>query len=232
MEKKRISGFSRFLLFLALIILPAASFAQEADDQDSKINSNIGFPVTFPVGSTSDFTHVGTGAVVGVGYNFNQHNAFVGEFLWSWLYPTEESLQPLRPFTGGGDLNGHSNLFVVTANYKLEFSRHRVGTYFIAGGGYYYRNASRTEAVTPAAGTACTPVWLWWGFRCSGGTVNVIQTSSSFPGGVFGGNAGAGLTFRVSRESRYRLYVEGRYHYAPGDTFNLRFIPLTVGVRY
>ena len=232
MEKKRLPSFSKVLLVLAVLIaLPGALLAQDVD-QDSKINSNIGFPVTFPVGSISDFTHVGTGAVVGVGYNFNQHHAFVGEFMWNWLYPTEESLQPLRPFTAPGDLNGHSNLFIVTANYRLEFSRHRVGTYFIAGGGYYYRNASRTEAVTPAAGTACTPVWLWWGFRCSGGTVNVIQTSSSFPGGVFGGNAGMGITFRTSEESRYRFYVETRYHYAPGDTFNLRFIPITVGLRY
>src|SRR5262249_35229511 len=139
---------------------------------------------------------------------------------------------PLRPATVAGNLNGHSNLFVVTANYRFEIRRQRYGAYFIGGVGYYYRNASRTEVVTPVAGTACTPVWLWWGFQCSGGTVVVNQTSSSFPGGVFGGNAGLGFTIRPANDSRYRLYFEARYHYAPGDTFTLRFIPVTFGVRY
>lgn len=224
----------RTLLTFAVLVVSSLSplFAQEYD-ADNKFNANLGFPVTIPVGATSDFTHVGTGIVTGAGYNFNQHHAFVGEFLWSWLYPTEESLDPLRPATAAGNLNGHSNLFVLTANYRLEFgSSRRFGSYFMGGVGYYYRNASRTEVVTPVAGTACTPVWLWWGFTCTGGIVNVPQTQSSFPSGVFGGNAGAGITFRPQVESQYRLYLEARYHYAPGDTFTLRFIPITFGVRY
>ncbi|HKD81031.1 MAG TPA: hypothetical protein VKH81_15145 [Candidatus Angelobacter sp.] len=219
-------------IFTALIGLSFNALSAQEYDPDAKLNTNLAFPVIVPVGSTSDFAHLGTGMVVGAGYNFNQHHAFVGEFLWSWLYPTEESLEPLRPGTPTGDLNGHSNLFVLTANYRLEFHRRRFGGYLIGGGGYYYRNASRTEVVTPAAGTPCTAVWQWWGFRCSGGTVIVSQTTSSFPGGLFGGNAGVGFTFAPSGESRYRMYIEGRYHYAPSSTFPLRFIPITIGVRY
>jgi hypothetical protein len=223
----------KFLLAIAAVIAPLLNplFAQELDS-DNKLNSNIGLPVTIPVGSTSDFTHVGTGIVTGAGYNFNRHHAFVGEFMWNWLYPTEESLNPLRPNTPTGNLNGHSNLFVLTANYRLEFGGQRFGGYFIGGVGYYYRNASRTEVVTPPAGTACTPVWQWWGFACSGGTVAVSQTNSSFPGGVMGGNAGTGIILRPSGESHYRIYIEARYHYAPGNTFNLRFIPVTIGIRH
>ncbi|HEY7406588.1 MAG TPA: outer membrane beta-barrel protein [Candidatus Angelobacter sp.] len=223
----------RVLPAVAVLIVASfgSLFAQELET-DNKLNSNIAFPVIVPVGSTSDFAHIGTGFVTGAGYNFTPHQAFVGEFLWSWLYPTEESLDPLRPATAKGDLNGHSNLFVLTANYRLEFRRRGVGTYLIAGAGYYYRNASRTEVVAPPAGTACTPVWRWWGFTCTGGTVDVNQTSSSFPGGAFGGNAGLGLTFTIPNETHYRIYVEARYHYAPGSTFDLRFIPITIGVRY
>jgi hypothetical protein len=220
------------LAIAVLIAMPLGSvFAQEIET-DNKLNSHIAFPVIIPVSSTSDFAHVGTGFVTGAGYNFTPHHAFVGEFLWSWLYPTEESLDPIRPATAKGDLNGHSNLFVLTANYRFELRRRGVGTYLIAGAGYYYRNASRTEVVAPLAGTACTPVWRWWGFTCTGGTVDVNQTSSSFPGGVFGGNAGLGLTFTIPNEPHYRMYVEARYHYAPGGTFDLRFIPITIGVRY
>jgi hypothetical protein len=222
---------STVLLAAMIILLSIAAMAQEEFDPDSKLNTNIGFPITKPVGITSDFTHLGTGIVVGAGYNFNPHHAFVGEFMWNWLYPTEESLTPLRPLTPTGDLNGHSNLFVVTANYRLEFRGSKVGTYLIGGGGYYYRNASRTESVVVPAGTACAPVFRWWGFACSGGTV-ISQGSSSFPGGVFGGNAGVGITFNLPHEPRYRVYVEARYHYAPTDTIPLRFIPITVGFRF
>ncbi|HZD94115.1 MAG TPA: hypothetical protein VE133_07665, partial [Candidatus Sulfotelmatobacter sp.] len=90
---------------------------------------------------------------------------------------------------------------------------------------------SRTETVIPAASTPCTPVWRWWGFVCASGTV-VGQTSSSFPTGVFGGNAGIGITFNVPNEERYRIYIEARYHYAPTETIPLRFIPVTIGIRF
>lgn len=222
----------KVMLTVVVLIAPSLVPMAQEIEVDNKLNSNIAFPVTVPVGSTSDFTHIGTGLVVGAGYNFTPHHAFVGEFMWNWLYPTEESLDPLRPATAKGDLNGHSNLFVLTANYRLEFRRRGVGTYLIAGAGYYYRNASRTEVVTPVAGTACTPVWRWWGFTCASGAVDVNQTSSSFPGGIFGGNAGFGLTFTIPKEPHYRVYIEARYHYAPGSTFDLRFIPISFGVRY
>lgn len=222
----------RVLLAFAVILPFVTSLSAQDFDENSKVNTNIGFPITIPVGSTSDFSHAGTGIVMGTGYNFNQHNAFVGEFMWNWLYPTEESLDPLRPATAVGDLNGHSNLFVLTANYRFELRGHKIGAYFIAGGGFYYRNASRTEVVTPPAGTACTAVWQWWGFRCSSGVVVVNQTSSSFSGAAGGGNAGGGITFNLPNEPRYRFYVEARYHYAPGSTFDLRLIPITVGVRF
>src|SRR5690349_15055389 len=113
--------------FLISVPLFASALAQDFD-RDSKANTNIGFPLTVPVGSTSNFTHIGTGVTVGGGYNFDHHNAFVGEFLWTWLYPTEESLDPLRPFTATGNLNGHSNLFVITGNYRYEVRGQRFGT--------------------------------------------------------------------------------------------------------
>lgn len=229
-------GFRRIWVTIALILSPflSSAFAQYEDDfdPDSKLNTNLGFPVTVPVSLTSDLAKLGTGVVVGAGYNFNQHHAFVGEFMWNWIYPTDESLAPLRPATAFGDLNGHSNLFVGTANYRFELRGRHLGTYFIGGGGIYYRNASRTEVVTPAPGTPCTLVWQWWGFRCSSGTVLVQQTSSTFPSAVFGGNAGIGITFNIPGEPRYRMYVEARYHYAPGTPFDLRFIPITTGIRF
>ena len=224
------------VLLLATVIATAfvkplfAQFEPEFDE-DSKLNTNLGFPVTVPVGSTSELMTLGTGVVAGAGYNFNKYHAFVGEFTWNWLYPADASLSPLQAALQSSDLNGHSNLFVLTANYRFELRGKIFGTYLIGGGGLYYRNASLTQAVTPAAGTPCAQAWQWWGFHCSSGTVVINQTRSSFSSSIFGGNAGVGLTIHVG-EPRYRLYIEARYHYAPDTNFNLRFIPITTGIRF
>jgi hypothetical protein len=206
-------------------------FGQEADDEDSRINTNLAFPITVPLGQTGKLVKLGTGLVTGGGYNFNRYNALVGEFMWNWLYPTDESLAPLRTALGSTALKGHSNQFALTANYRFEMRGRRFGAYLIGGGGLYYRNASLSRAVTVPPGTACTPVWLWWGFSCSSGIVVVNQVHTSFSSPVPGGNAGAGFTIQL-HESRYRLYFEARYHYAPSSTFTTRMIPITTGIRF
>jgi len=215
-------------VFTAALSLPL--FAQDYDE-DSKLNTNLGLPVTVPLSTMSNFTNLGTGVTAGAGYNFNRYNAFVGEFMWNWLYPTDQSLGPLRATLAPNGLNGHSNLFALTANYRLEGSGQKFGAYLIGGAGLYYRNASLTTAITVPPGTACTPAWSWWGFSCAGGTVIVGQTRSSFSSAIFGGNAGVGFTVKVG-EPRYRLYFEARYHYAPDNNFTLRFIPITTGIRF
>lgn len=224
----------RLLITACLIAFLCGSlaYAQNEYDENSKLNTNLGFPVTVPVGQTSELAKLGTGIVAGVGYNFNHNNAFVGEFMWNWLYPTDASLTPLRTALQTTDLNGHSNLYVLTGNYRLETRGKRFGVYLIGGGGLYYRNASLSKTITPPAGTPCTAVWTWWGFSCSSGTVIVAQTHSSFSSAVFGGNAGAGFTVKVGDEARYRLYFEARYHYAPTSDVTIRLIPITTGIRF
>lgn len=219
-----------FTLVFILGILPFSLEAQEFDE-NSKVNTNLGLPFTVPVGRASDVAWLGTGITTGAGYNFNQHHAFVGEFMWNWLYPTDGSLAPLRQALGSNELNGHSNLFVLTGNYRFEVRGQRFGGYFIGGPGLYYRNADLTTNVTPLPGTACTPIWQWWGYRCSSGVV-IVSQSSSFASAVLGGNAGVGFTINVG-EPRYRLYFEARYHYAPfGNNTAMRFIPITTGIRF
>ena len=221
------------LVLLLLVCFCTTSLAaQQEYDENSKLNTNIAFPVTLPAGQTSHLALLGTGMTTGAGYNLNQHHAFVGEFMWNWLYPTDESLTPLRNAIQSTDLNGHSNLFVLTANYRYEMRGRRFGGYAIGGGGLYYRNASLSRAVTVPAGTPCAPAWQWWGFSCSSGVVIVNQVHSSFSSPEAGWNAGAGFTIKVGEEPRYRLYFEARYHYVPSSTLPLRMIPLTTGIRF
>jgi hypothetical protein len=68
-----------------------------------------------------------------------------------------------------------------------------------------------------------------------GGVYNFKQTGSADPGQVleggttkFGLNAGAGFDFKAGSVG---LFLEGRFHdvFSPGE--NLKFIPITVGIR-
>lgn len=228
---------ARFTTALATFALVATLFsipvvAQDDWDENSKLNTNLAFPVIVPVGKASNLVTVGTGITGGAGYTFNEHHALIGEFMWSWLYSTSAALVPLQQALGSTALNGHSNLFVVTGNYRFEMRGHRFGGYIIGGPGMYYRNADTTTHVTPLPGTVCTPVWQWWGFPCSGGIVQP-SSSSSFASAVLGGNAGGGFTIKVGSEPRYRMYFEARYHYAPfGNNTSMRFIPITTGIRF
>jgi hypothetical protein len=52
----------------------------------------------------------------------------IGEFMWDWLHPS------VSGFAGTPNVDGHSNLYALTANYRFELRGKTLGTYFIAGG--------------------------------------------------------------------------------------------------
>lgn len=221
------------LLVTSRSTLLHAQHAQEDDEfgEDSKLNTNFAMPLTVPVNPTARFTNFGWGFTVGAGYNMSRRNAFVGEFMWNRLYPSSSALAPLRLAIHSHDLNGHGNLFALTANYRFELRGRTVGTYFIGGVGFYYRNASLSQEVVTGTATTCTPEWIFWGFTCTSGTVSSDQTLASAASGAAGGNAGIGITFKVA-EPRYRFYVEARYHYAATTPNNTQLIPITFGIRF
>jgi hypothetical protein len=205
--------------------------AQEEFGEDSKLNTNLAMVVSVPLNPIAKFTNFGWGTTVGAGYNFNRHNAIVGEFLWNHLYPTNEVLAPVRLALNSADVNGHANIYALTANYRFELRGRKLGAYFIGGGGIYHRNASLTQQVPNGTATTCTPAWAWWGFSCSSGVVTTDVTVASSASTTFGGNGGIGFTVKVG-EPRYRLYIEARYHYAPNTRINTQIIPITMGIRF
>src|SRR5256884_810322 len=44
----------------------------------------------------SQYAGLGLGVSTGVGYNLDRHNAFVGEFMWNWLFASDRALEPFR----------------------------------------------------------------------------------------------------------------------------------------
>jgi hypothetical protein len=197
-----------------------------------KINSNLAMVLNMPVGSTSEVVGTGWGAVGGVGYNINERNAVIGEFMWNRMYPSGSVLQPLQTASLPSDkLNGNSNLYALTGNYRYELRGRMLGTYLIGGGGWYFRKNWLSREITSGTGTVCTPAWLWWGFTCTSGTVTADQRLATSTTDAWGVNAGIGITVRVG-EAPYRLYTEARYHYAPTKNLGTQFIAVTVGIRY
>jgi hypothetical protein len=217
--------------WLAPLHAQTGAYTEEGDD-NPKINSNLGVPVIVPVSTTADVANTGAGISAGVGGNFNRRNAFVGELLWSRVFPNSDQLAPLRAvLQGAGGLDGTTDLFVISGNYRFELRGKLLGTYLIGGPGWYHRNSSLTRTVTTGTATTCTPVWFWWGFTCSNGVVTANQTLASSGASSWGVNGGAGVTVRVG-EAPYRLYFESRYHYAPSTNIKMQFIVVTVGIRY
>jgi len=220
----------RVLVGMSLALLVCSALHAQDDDSD-KINSNLGAAVSFPLSPTSKFVRTSWGLSAGAGYNFSPHHSVIGEFMWSALYPSDASLQPIRVALNDNSITGHSNLYAVTGNYRYQWEGKQLGAYFIGGGGWYYRTLGFTGPVTSGTGTACAPAWVWWGFSCVSGTVTANQTLGGYTSSVFGGNVGVGFTIKLAEPS-YRIYIEPRYHYAPTKNVTTQLMEVTVGIRY
>jgi hypothetical protein len=151
--------------------------------------------------------------------------------MWNSLYPTSQTLQPIQIALNTNKVSGHSNLFALTGGYRLEFRGRSLGTYLIAGGGWYYRTASLSRPIPDGTTIGCIPAWAWWGYNCSSGVIVTDLTEVHSNASAMGVNGGVGMTFRVG-EAPYRMYVEGRYHFAPTKNVSTQLIEVTWGIRY
>jgi len=218
------------LLAIALVPVPLLQ-AQDDCGDECKLNSNLAMIVSVPVNPSAQAVGTGWGIVGGVGYNFNLRNAFVGEFMWTRVYPSSGALQPLQTALQSKDLNGNSDLYALTGNYRFELRGRLLGAYLIGGGGWYYRNTWLSKEVSSGSGNICAPVWRWFGYACTSGVVNPNQPPVSSTSNAFGANGGMGFTARVG-EAPYRFYAEARYHYAPTKNMSTQLIVITLGIRY
>ncbi len=228
----KLIGSATVAMLLAIVCCSKPLNAQEYDfDENSKLNTNIAIPVVVPVNPTARFTNFGVGLTAGAGYNMSRRNAFVAEFMWNRLFPSNSAITPLRVALHSRSLKGYGNLLAFTGNYKFELRGKSLGTYFIGGGGFYYRSVTLSQEVVTGTATQCTPEWLFWGFACSSGVVSSDQTLASTSSAAAGFNGGMGFTIKVG-EPRYRMYFEARYHYAATSPANTQLIPITFGIRF
>lgn len=205
--------------------------AQDECGEECKANTNLAMIISAPVNPTAQVVGTGWGIVGGAGYNFNQRHAFIGEFMWTRVYPTNGALQPFQTILQSKELRGNTDLYALTGNYRFELHGRVFGTYFIGGGGWYFRNTWLSKEVSSGSGNICTPVWRWFGYSCTSGMVNPNQPPVVSSSNSLGANAGVGFTARVG-EAPYRVYTEARYHYAPTKNMSAQIIVVTLGIRY
>src|SRR6266481_3861976 len=217
------------LVWISVLLITCSLRAQsESGNDDPSVTTNLGIPVSVALNPTGRYISGGWGVDSGIGYNFDRRNALIGEFMWNTLNPTNAVLQPIRAALQSPNINGSSNLFALTGNYRFELRGKRFGTYFIGGGGLYRRSASLSKPIPTGTSITCDPSWLWWGYTCTSGLVITNVTLASSYSTAFGANGGVGFTIRVG-EAPYRVYVESRYHYAPSKYINTQLVAITVG---
>ena len=218
--------------FGLVLVACCAAFPQDEGDDNPRGNVNLGMPLSAPLNPMGRFTNLGLGITTGAGYNFTRRHGVVGEFMWNHLFVPDDALATIRSASQDSSITGSGELYAFTGNYRFELRGKSLGTYFIAGGGWYHRTAELSRRVTTGKNITCDPTWNWWGFSCSSETVVGDQTLAASSSSALGVNGGIGFTTRVGEEAPYRVYVESRYHYAPTKRINTQLVTVTVGIRY
>jgi hypothetical protein len=194
----------------------------------SRLALNVGGGVSTPLNPTGNYTGVSGNFNFGAGYSLNKNNAIIGEFLWSGLPTALTTLHPVQAPSGS------VNLYSLTVNYKHQVDRihgSAFGLYGIAGGGWYYRYSSIDKNYVVPPGTACQPIYGWWGYGCDPSGF-VYSATVAYRGTSAGGvNAGGGFTIRLA-DSNWKFYTEARYHYAWSQRVPTTLSPVTLGIRF
>jgi hypothetical protein len=193
-------------------------------NEEGKLNFSMGGGLSVPLNPTAKYAGVG-GSFVGTGgYNLDQHNSIVGQFMWNGLPPSVGAIAQLN------GISNSVNLYSITADYKYRSGLGKAfGFYVIAGGGWYYRHASISKSTFVPTETVCQPIYGWYGYTCSNGFVNTVGVGAGTSS--FGANGGVGLTVRV-KDTPWKFFVESRYIYAASRSIATQVAPVTFGFEY
>jgi hypothetical protein len=233
---------------------PNYSDSHTNPDGSSKYNFFVGGGLTLPAGGSHNYLAPSYNIQVGAGRNFNKTFGVNVEFdyanfgfqtttlnnqlaIYNALGAVDQNGNPLT------QLGGNSHIWSFTVDPIMNYyTSDTWGAYVTGGGGFYHKTANFT---VPAIGTECNFFGECFQFQAN-------QSIDKYTSNAFGVNAGLGLTYKASRFSSIRFYVEGRYVYTfnsprafsfgdiNGNGFNVfpqnsaktGFIPITFGIRF
>lgn len=230
---------------------PNYSDSHTNSDGSAKYTFLVGGGFTLPAGGSHNYLAPSYAIQVGAARNFNKTYGVQAEFDWANFGFQTSTLNNLLAIyngtcTGGcglTQLGGNSHVWSFTLDPIMNFyTSDSWGAYVIGGGGFYHKTANFT---IPSIGQYCDPFYGCFTYQAN-------QTIDKYTSNAFGVNGGLGLTYKASRFSSVRFYVEGRYVYtfnskrsfsygdSNGNGFNVfpqnsaktGFIPITFGLRF
>ena len=218
-----------------------------------------------PIGNTHFYETAGWGLQVGGGRNFNKTVGVMAQFDYDhfglqgatianqeYLYnygctPAAQSAGSCSPVA---NLDGNNHIWSLTLNptYTLA-TEGSLGAYGVVGVGYYHKV---TNFTLPSTGYYYDP---YYGYVPYSSSQNIDHYTSN----AFGVNAGFGLTYKFSKFSNQRFYMEARYvvvlnqhevgltaanvgttfganyngyNYYPANSNRTTYIPIKFGIRF
>jgi hypothetical protein len=181
-----------------------------------------GIGLAMPIGNTHKYETPSYGFQFGGGRNFNKtlglllqfdydHFGLQGKTLANQTYVYDYGCTTTQINNGtcgvsGLDGNNHVWSFTLNPTFTLPTAG-SLGAYAVFGGGFYHKVTNFTE---PGTGEYCDPY-----YGCYEYTAN--QTIDHYTSNAIGVNGGFGLTYKFSKFSNERFYLEARYVFIPNS---------------
>jgi hypothetical protein len=215
----------------------------------------VGAGLALPIGDTHVYETPSYDFQLGGGRNFNKtvgvilqfdydHFGLQGATLANQQYVENIYTQNYfgQSLTGNLDGNNHVWSFTLDPTFTLA-TEGSLGAYMVVGGGFYHKV---TNFTLPSV--QCDPFY--------GYCYNVNQNFDKYTSNAGGVNGGFGLTYKFSKFSNERFYVEGRYvvvlnqaragytsaniakdtnnntNLYPANSHRTTYIPITFGLRF
>jgi hypothetical protein len=213
---------------------PKAELAQpyqgrrEADM--GSISLRAGGILVMPLGETSERFVPGGGFDLGLTLGANTPVGLRLDYTYSH-YGLRDDLLARLALDGHHDLHGLSLNLLFRPTIGAAF-----GLYFVGGPGIYHRSVTISHAQGDGERSYCDAFL----FFCFPSQVSASQVIGSQSSSDFGLNAGMGLYLMLAPP--LRMYVEARYHYVWGPSFqtftgetvdsDAAYLPAVVGIAY
>jgi hypothetical protein len=239
---------------------PNYSDSHSNPDGSPKFAFIAGAGASVPVGNTHYYETPSYDFQVGVGRNFSKtlgvlfqfdydHFGLQGATLANQMYIYNYGC-PSGTIAAGScgvqALDGNNHVWSFTLNPTFTLATEgSMGAYVVVGGGFYHKV---TDFSIPTTQEECTY------YGC--GYYNVDETVDDYTSNAGGVNGGLGLTYKLSKFSNERFYIEGRYVVVfnqqrfgytarnvatttyngydayPANSNRTTYIPITVGLRF